>query len=128
MTERKRRTDNRKNFNALEAVYQRFEKDNTYQIPAAPAEPPLEPPPGSEKDRWFLGKEMAVRITQFIAICPGSFQCEEFDQIYFATELAALNVFNAQDSPISAPRREAARQAAYDYYNESLAKIPNTRR
>jgi hypothetical protein len=123
---RLRRTDTRKDLDALETIYKRFETEGVYEIPKSPAEPPLVPPSGYEEDPWYIGKEIAVRITRFVALCAPSFQATP-DQIFFATELAALNVFNAQDAPIPEVRREAARQAAYDYYTQSLAKIPDKR-
>lgn len=122
-----RRTDTRQDFSALEEVYQRFEQEGTYPIPDSPTEPPLKPPPNADKDPWWLGKEIAERITKFIALCGPAFQVEDLEQIYFATELASLNVFNAQDSPVSEARRNLARDAADKYFLDSLSKIPDPR-
>jgi hypothetical protein len=43
----------------------------------------------------------------------------------FLAELVALNILNAQNIPIPPAQVEAARKKAYDYYQESLAKIPD---
>jgi hypothetical protein len=69
------------------------------------------------------GKEAAERVTKFIALCAAELGLSP-ENVIFAVELAALNTLNAKDCPVPAERIEQIRQAAFEYYRDSLPKIP----
>ena len=72
------------------------------------------------------GKEAAVRLTKFVALCASELELEAEDTI-FAVELTALNTLNAKDCPLKAARIDQIREAAFKYYQSSLGKIPEPR-
>ena len=47
------------------------------------------------------------------------------ETMLFATELFALNVFNAKDCPLPMNKRNEVRERAYKYYSENLVKVPD---
>lgn len=75
-------------------------------------------------DTYAEGKEAAVRITRFIALCASEMQLAP-EQTLFGVELAALNTLNARDCPVKQDRINEIREAAFKYYSQSLSKIPN---
>lgn len=74
-------------------------------------------------DSYLEGKEAAVRMTKFVALCAAELGLEP-EQTIFAVELTALNTLNAKDCPVSAAKIDQIRNAAFKYYQESLPKIP----
>lgn len=77
-------------------------------------------------DRFADGKEAAMRITKFIALCASEMGLEP-EQTIFAVELAALNTLNAQDCPVAAGEIEKIRNEAFRYYEQALPKIPDAK-
>lgn len=75
-------------------------------------------------DPYAEGKEAAVRMTKFVALCAAELGLEP-DQTIFAVELTALNTLNARDCPVSSAKIDQIRNAAFNYYQESLSKIPD---
>jgi hypothetical protein len=75
-------------------------------------------------DPFGEGKEAAVRVTRFIALCASEMQLAP-EQTIFAVELAALNTLNARDCPVKQDRINEIREMAFKYYAQSLPKIPN---
>lgn len=75
-------------------------------------------------DPFSEGKEAAVRITKFIALCASEMQLAP-EQTLFAVELSALNTLNARDCPVKQARINEIREMAFKYYAQSLPKIPN---
>jgi hypothetical protein len=75
-------------------------------------------------DPYADGKEAAVRITKFIALCARELELSP-EQTIFAVELTALNTINAQDCPLKADKINEVRDAAFSYYESALKKIPD---
>lgn len=73
------------------------------------------------------GKEGAVRFTKFFALLVQDFALAPKASLFMA-ELTFLNIFNADDIPLSESEIEEARAAAFKYYSESRAKIPSQSR
>lgn len=77
------------------------------------------------RDDLDAGKQAAERFTKFFALLVQDFSLAPRAAI-FAAELTCLNIFNADDVPLSTEELDAARKAAYDYYVASRAKIPSS--
>ena len=76
---------------------------------------------------YEAGKEGAVRFTKFFALLVQDFALAPKASLFMA-ELTFLNIFNAEDIPLSSSEIEEARAAAFKYYSESRAKIPSKSR
>jgi hypothetical protein len=77
-------------------------------------------------DPFADGKEAAVRITKFIALCARELELSP-EQTIFAVELTALNTINAQDCPLKTEQINQARAQAFSYYESALKKIPDAK-
>lgn len=75
-------------------------------------------------DPYADGKEAAVRITKFIALCARELELSP-EQTIFAVELTALNTINAKDCPLEAGKISEVRDEAFAYYESALKKIPD---
>lgn len=75
-------------------------------------------------DPFAEGKEAAVRITKFIALCARELELSP-EQTLFAVELTALNTINAKDCPLESGKINEVRDAAFAYYSAALKKIPD---
>jgi hypothetical protein len=75
-------------------------------------------------DVYADGKEAAVRITKFIALCARELELSP-EQTIFAVELTALNTINAKDCPLESNKISEVRDAAYEYYVAAIKKIPD---
>jgi len=76
-------------------------------------------------DDYEVAKKVAARLTKFFALCVQDFALTPRAAM-FAAELAALNIFNAEDVPATAEEIEDARKSAYDYYVKARAALPPT--
>jgi hypothetical protein len=104
----------------LENLYRRFETSEKLAPLAAP-EPKEEV---NAADPWFHAKKASENMTKFVKLAAEVFRLSP-EKIFFAVELSSLVVFNALDRRVSNTVRDAARKAAYDYYVESLPKVPD---
>lgn len=104
----------------LERLYRRFETSEKLAPIAAPA-------PREEvdvADPWYHAKRASENMTKFVKLAAETFRLSP-EKIFFAVELSSLVVFNALDRRVPNAVRDAARKAAYDYYVESLPKVPD---
>ena len=119
---------------AVAKVYEKLENVPAWAAQAASGEErPVSDPLGlrSKKKKapiepFSEGKEAAVRLTKFVALCASELELEPEDTI-FAVELTALNTINAKDCPLSAVRIDQIRESAFKYYQGSIGKIPDPR-
>lgn len=84
-----------------------------------------EPIPGDPRngDPWYDAKVVAEQVVKALML-QAEFHSMGPKDIFFAMELAALNLFNDTNCPLSDEQKKAARKAAYDYYVSARAKIP----
>jgi hypothetical protein len=78
---------------------------------------------GELADPYEDGKEAAMRLTKFVALCASELELAP-EQTIFAVELTALNVLNAEDCPISQEQRQRVREAAFKYYAQAVPRLP----
>lgn len=83
--------------------------------------------PKAPTEDYEAGKEGAVRFTKFFALLVQDFALAPKASLFMA-ELTFLNIFNAEDIPLSPAEIEEARAAAFKYYSESREKIPSKSR
>lgn len=76
------------------------------------------------KEDYEIGKAAAERFTKFFALLVQDFELAPRAAL-FCAELTFLNIFNADDIPISEVEVEAARKAAFEYYTKSREQIPS---
>ena len=67
-----------------------------------------------------LPMEGAVRIVKFTMLLVKTFGMTP-EQLIFAFELAACNIYNADDLPISSEKRDEIRKKAYEYYKKATS-------
>ncbi len=78
-------------------------------------------------DDYEMGKAAAVRFTKFFALLVQDFSLAPKAAIYMA-ELTFLNIFNADDIPLTEEEINQARNAAFKYYSESRSMVPSAKR
>jgi hypothetical protein len=77
--------------------------------------------PRRKNDRWAVGKEVADRATRIFALVVAELMGSP-EQFVFGVELAALNVFNADNIPLTPEQIKEARDAAFEYYVKMRSK------
>lgn len=107
-----------RDFEKLAAVYESL---GSTKLGERPDTPRLRQTSG---DPFQDAKVLVQDLMQFFMLLGMEFSASPETLIY-ATELFALNVINAKDCPLPKARRDAVRKAAFDYYVESLPKVPD---
>jgi hypothetical protein len=79
------------------------------------------------KDDYEVAKACAERFTKFFALLLQDFELAPKAALYMA-ELTFLNIFNADDIPLSKEEIEEARRAAFEYYAKSRPLVPSAKR
>lgn len=74
-------------------------------------------------DSFQAALEPAQRLTKFFSLLCHDFKLGPKAGV-FMMELASLNVLNADDIPLSATELEAARKAAFEYYQKVREALP----
>jgi hypothetical protein len=116
----------------LVALYDRLSSSPVAEVALSTEERKASDPFGlsatkSPTEDYEAGKEGAVRFTKFFALLVQDFALAPKAALFMA-ELTFLNIFNAEDIPLTSADIEEARAAAFKYYSESREKIPSKSR
>ena len=68
-------------------------------------------------------QEFAERLVKFFALCYEEFGLTPAEGVY-AMELAALNILNARDCPLTPAEIDQHRARAFAYFKRSLKSVP----
>jgi len=83
--------------------------------------------PAPKTDNIEAAKIVAEKLTKFFQLLIEEFRLTP-GAAMFAAELYALNVFNAEDVPLTPQERDAARERAFKHYEAARAMVPSPRK
>lgn len=76
---------------------------------------------------YEIAKRCAERFTKFFALVVQDFELGPKASLFMA-ELTFLNIFNADDIPLSKEAIDQARRDAFEYYAKSRPLVPSMKR